>query len=490
MYSDSLAVPVSKPSTALDEGKCLLVCSVEAGEVVNLTLHRDTGYLHSFFAHCAPVRKTVRVTKKGEYTCEATNPVSNQRASVNLTDDHCSVAVSQLHVSVDEEKCSVGCSVKKGTDVLLSVYQEDGRVVSSMASSHDAPLSISVGVEKKRTYTCEASNSVSNEKTSITVDNLREHCTVSESSRQPVQLIGAEGNSVTFPAAVKNNGNLMYKNTIIGDVTDGQRTPVYNQRFTDRLQWDSSNGLFSITDLKMEDSGEYKVRSNDGGQIPRSVYTLAVYVSESFGKPVELSGAVGSSFTFPAAVKNSGSLMYNHIIVGHVTDGQHTPVDKTFTDRVQWDSSTGFFSITSLRMDDSGEYTVQDIEDGRLQQSVYHLTVCNLCVPVDQSGGCTVASVGCFIAGGVTVGLVAAAYHFWQKKKPNTNAARGCDRGESVEMRKMRGAEAAASGSDGEESVERKPLKPGEEAEAEVSSPPTHNPTERSLSMGPDQDTG
>ncbi|KAJ8377227.1 hypothetical protein AAFF_G00264550 [Aldrovandia affinis] len=49
----------------------------------------------------------------------------------------------------------------------------------------------------------------------------------------------------------------------------------------------------------------------------------------------------------------------------------------TFTHRLQWDNSTGFFSIAGLNMEDSGEYRVQNMDKHMVLESIYQLTVFN-----------------------------------------------------------------------------------------------------------------
>ncbi|KAI1887929.1 hypothetical protein AGOR_G00195550 [Albula goreensis] len=101
---------------------------------------------------------------------------------------------------------------------------------------------------------------------------------VSASSAQPEELYGVVGQEVPFPTSVRNSGGLSYSGTDIGDVTHGQFTPLPNEKFTGRVQWDSSTGFFSITGLKMEDSGRYRVK-NDANL--DTVYQLTVFIPVS-----------------------------------------------------------------------------------------------------------------------------------------------------------------------------------------------------------------
>ncbi|KAJ8362577.1 hypothetical protein AAFF_G00367890 [Aldrovandia affinis] len=87
-----------------------------------------------------------------------------------------------------------------------------------------------------------------------------------------------------------------------------------------------------------------------------------------------LNGVVGQSVAFPAAVKKSGTLR-------HKGDEQQTIGDVTgsrFRDfregRVQWNSATGLFSISGLKVDDSGMYTLLN-NDERSKEYQYQLNV-------------------------------------------------------------------------------------------------------------------
>ncbi|KAJ8367348.1 hypothetical protein AAFF_G00320710 [Aldrovandia affinis] len=87
---------------------------------------------------------------------------------------------------------------------------------------------------------------------------------------------------------------------------------------------------------------------------------------------VVLNGVVGQSVAFPDAVKKSGSLTHtNHLTIGDVTGGQFRGFREG---RVQWNSITGLFSISGLKMEDSGMYELVN-NDGRSKQYQYQLNV-------------------------------------------------------------------------------------------------------------------
>ncbi|KAJ8271227.1 hypothetical protein COCON_G00100860 [Conger conger] len=92
-----------------------------------------------------------------------------------------------------------------------------------------------------------------------------------------------------------------------------------------------------------------------------SVFLLFTSAVSVFGQPKELNGIVGRRVAFPAVVKEVGSLMYEGETVGDVTSSYfRTLRNVKFTGRLQWDSNTGHFSLSELKMEDKGEYTVQN----------------------------------------------------------------------------------------------------------------------------------
>ncbi|KAJ8411193.1 hypothetical protein AAFF_G00171990 [Aldrovandia affinis] len=95
----------------------------------------------------------------------------------------------------------------------------------------------------------------------------------------------------------------------------------------------------------------------------RSIILIALFLmigqGVSSAQNVVLNGVVGQSVVFPDAVKKSGTLILHKgdspQPIGDVTGGQFTD----FTEgRVQWNSTTGRFSISGLKEEDSGTYTL------------------------------------------------------------------------------------------------------------------------------------
>ncbi|KAJ8362574.1 hypothetical protein AAFF_G00367860 [Aldrovandia affinis] len=119
------------------------------------------------------------------------------------------------------------------------------------------------------------------------------------SSAQNVVLNGVVGKSVAFPDAVKKSGTLTHKGDeqqTIGDVTGGQFTDFREGR----VHWNSATGLFSISGLKMEDSGVYTLLNNDAEHSKEYQYQLNVDDSSLSGGAV--AGIVVGLLVFVTAI--------------------------------------------------------------------------------------------------------------------------------------------------------------------------------------------
>ncbi|KAG5849615.1 hypothetical protein ANANG_G00112820, partial [Anguilla anguilla] len=102
------------------------------------------------------------------------------------------------------------------------------------------------------------------------------------------------------------------------------------------------------------------------------IFLLYITAVSVFGESQELNGIVGKSIEFKYAVKTNGGLMYSSVTIGDIRDSSFTPSIEKYNGRVHWDSSTGYFSLSELRLNDSGVYNVQN--DGQKSVS-FSLTV-------------------------------------------------------------------------------------------------------------------
>ncbi|XP_036420155.1 uncharacterized protein LOC118803769 isoform X2 [Colossoma macropomum] len=106
-------------------------------------------------------------------------------------------------------------------------------------------------------------------------------------------------------------------------------------------------------------------------------WEISICVSVSSASALEevLNRAVGESITFPTRVPASGSIMYGGSVIGQVFNKQtETDITEEFKNRLHWDSQSGFFTLSDLRTDDSGVYTVESTKEEKSQQA-YQLNV-------------------------------------------------------------------------------------------------------------------
>uniref|UniRef100_A0A8C9VG72 SLAM family member 5-like n=1 Tax=Scleropages formosus TaxID=113540 RepID=A0A8C9VG72_SCLFO len=90
------------------------------------------------------------------------------------------------------------------------------------------------------------------------------------------------GESFTFPAPVLTRGFLLHGELgAVAVIIEGIDYILLTDTFKDRLQWDKQTGLFTITELKLQDDGEYKVDNSDGQRI-QITFQLTVYSRFSF----------------------------------------------------------------------------------------------------------------------------------------------------------------------------------------------------------------
>ena len=99
---------------------------------------------------------------------------------------------------------------------------------------------------------------------------------VSSTTAQEELLNGAVGESVTFPTRVPVSGFIGYEGSVIGQVFNKQTDTESDEKFRDRLHWNSQSGVFTLSDLRTADSGLYTVESTKEEKRKQD-YQLMVY---------------------------------------------------------------------------------------------------------------------------------------------------------------------------------------------------------------------
>ncbi|XP_053335827.1 SLAM family member 7-like [Clarias gariepinus] len=122
-----------------------------------------------------------------------------------------------------------------------------------------------------------------------------------ESSVQ--DLIGAVGDSVTFPISVPVSGNLIYNGNTVGLVLNKQSDTELSEKFGNRLQWVSQSGFFTLSDLRTDDSGLYTVQSTKEPK-GKQDYQLEVYERVSAPQVMNTTSNTSEFCSFLCSVRN------------------------------------------------------------------------------------------------------------------------------------------------------------------------------------------
>uniref|UniRef100_A0A8P4GAN8 Ig-like domain-containing protein n=1 Tax=Dicentrarchus labrax TaxID=13489 RepID=A0A8P4GAN8_DICLA len=111
-------------------------------------------------------------------------------------------------------------------------------------------------------------------------DDLR---TPPNTARKVKNLTGTEGGSITLPDPVVKQGFLLFGGKNVAMVINGN-SMIYEGTLKDKVLWDKSTGLFTITGLQRNDSGIYVIDSKTG-RVFTTTYQLTVY-GESYFLPL------------------------------------------------------------------------------------------------------------------------------------------------------------------------------------------------------------
>ncbi|XP_029543252.1 SLAM family member 5-like isoform X2 [Oncorhynchus nerka] len=90
-------------------------------------------------------------------------------------------------------------------------------------------------------------------------------------------------------------------------------------------------------------------------------------------------GIVGQSFSFPERVIKSGNLLYGDLgSIANVYPGKEGKItlEKRFENRIHLNSVTRYFTLSDLKVDDAGVYTVENTDGG--EKNKFELTVYNV----------------------------------------------------------------------------------------------------------------
>ncbi|XP_078804962.1 uncharacterized protein LOC144992457 [Oryzias latipes] len=100
---------------------------------------------------------------------------------------------------------------------------------------------------------------------------------VAASEGQKTFLKAVVGGNVTLPDPLPEDGFLLRESTNLAQVLE-TKLRIIREPYKNRILWDQSSGLFTITDLQRSDSGLYKIDSVKGKVFVVS-YNLTVFDS-------------------------------------------------------------------------------------------------------------------------------------------------------------------------------------------------------------------
>ncbi|KAF5905509.1 SLAM family member 7-like isoform X2, partial [Clarias magur] len=156
---------------------------------------------------------------------------------------------------------------------------------------------------------------------------------ISEIFSSSVQdLIGAVGDSVTFPLSVPVSGNIIYNSNTVGQVLNKQSDTELSEKFVNRLQWVSQSGFFTLSDLRTDDSGLYTVESTKE-QKGKQDYQLEVYERVSAPQLMNTTSSSSEFCSFLCSVRNVRGLKLSvyedAVLLNHTSSSSSNTSDIT-----------------------------------------------------------------------------------------------------------------------------------------------------------------
>ncbi|KAI5086022.1 titin-like, partial [Silurus meridionalis] len=141
------------------------------------------------------------------------------------------------------------------------------------------------------------------------------------------ELIRAVGESVTFSTSVPVSGTLIYKGDTVAQVLNKVSDTNSSEKFVNRLQWLSLTGLFTLSDLRTDDSGLYTVESTRDPK-RKQEYQLEVYGEVSAPQVMKTTSSSSDFCSVLCSVRNSRglnlSLYEDGVLLNHTSSSNIT----------------------------------------------------------------------------------------------------------------------------------------------------------------------
>ncbi|XP_026108624.1 uncharacterized protein LOC113080781 [Carassius auratus] len=189
-----------------------------------------------------------------------------------------------------------------------------------------------------------------------------------------------EGDSVTLHTNIEANQQETMRWYFNGNqiaIINGEKREICSEdeckeRFRDRLKLDHQTGSLTIRDIRITDSGEYKLVIINTGSVSDKIFSVSVHGVSAAQRDEMKRKSVKEreSVTLdPGVIKNPNDVMkwyFKDSLIAEITGDQRKicsddECKERFRDRLKLNNQTGSLTIMNITNTDSGDYTLQII---------------------------------------------------------------------------------------------------------------------------------